>query len=165
VTVAWLVSGIGPKRSEAYTPLGQFTSTISGDGETVRHIFNLVPGAIAVSPSWIEDIIPRAPPNSIIVMYASGEAMAPTIRDGDYLLINVADRERRDGVILALHGVDRICGKAAGDLRGLNTLIVLRLQVQPDGSFRLICDNRNFEPATGDFEVYGRVVWRGGKLP
>jgi phage repressor protein C with HTH and peptisase S24 domain len=78
--------------------------------------------------------------------------MAPTIRDLDLLLIDVTNKEKTDGIYIAMEAKPE--------------LMVRRLQRQPGGGYRLLCDNPAYSPSdVKDVEIAGRVVWRGGKLP
>lgn len=95
-------------------------------------------------------------PETLSVISANGDSMAPTIDDGDALLINHAECEPKDGQVYAL---------ARGD-----EMIVKRLVRDFGGGWIVRSDNLDksrygdFHVSSADVRVVGRVVWRGGGL-
>ncbi len=82
--------------------------------------------------------------------------MDPTIRNGNIMLVNTADRDCGSlGIYLLDIGGDRL---------------VRRVQRKHDGSLTLISDNATYEHDTLNkesaelTEVIGRVIWSGGML-
>jgi phage repressor protein C with HTH and peptisase S24 domain len=81
----------------------------------------------------------------------SGDAMAPTIGNGDLMMLSLRKCEISDGVIVAC----RVGGE----------LTIKRVQREPDGAVQLFSDNRNYgaikvlPDAVGLLDVLGRVVW------
>ena len=85
-----------------------------------------------------------------------GDSMAPTLRDGDEILVDEGDAATRlrDGVYV---------------LRMDDALLVKRLAMGPSRrSMRVCSDNPAYldwpdcDPA--DFDIVGRVVWSGGRV-
>jgi phage repressor protein C with HTH and peptisase S24 domain len=89
---------------------------------------------------------------------AEGDDMAPLIRAGDILLIDLADSDPVEGGVFLLH--DR------------RALIIRRIDVDYDGAWILRADNlarypdRRVLPAAQETQVnlVGRVYWRGGDI-
>ena len=94
-----------------------------------------------------------APPQGVrIAMEAFGDAMAPTIRDGDVLIVDTSDQALREAVYVLLSG---------------SAAIVRRIGLRPTGECVVICDNPRYASETVDsasISILGRVVWKGGRL-
>ena len=94
-----------------------------------------------------------APPRGVrIAMEAFGDAMEPTIRDGDVLVVDTSDQPLSEAVYVLL------CGGAP---------IVRRIGMKPTGECVVICDNPRYAIETvdpADLCVLGRVVWKAGRL-
>lgn len=94
--------------------------------------------------------------NHLAFITASGDSMYPTIYDGDMLLVNLADKQPKDGNIYVLRSGDQHWVKRVqGIINGI----------------RLISDNKAiYDPVDVifndrlDFEVVGRVVYIGHDL-
>lgn len=84
---------------------------------------------------------------------AQGDSMAPTIQDGDLVLLNVGERELRDGKIYVF---------TIGDEAFLKRLRRER------GGLVMISDNPAFPPEAvkhgESLAIIGRVVWGGRRL-
>lgn len=86
----------------------------------------------------------------LLIVFARGDSMIPTIQDKEPLLVNSADKNLDDGFIYVIRNVDKIWVK--------------RVQIQFDGSLLLISDNKTYPPmqldfdASTDIEVIGKVV-------
>lgn len=113
-----------------------------------------VRGGLAFKRDWLARMGLR--PESLSVIAANGESMAPTIHDGEVLLIDHSDTEPQDGKVFAL---------ARGD-----EMVVKRLARDFAGGWVVRSDNSD-KARFGDFHVsdsairiVGRVVWRGGGL-
>lgn len=94
---------------------------------------------------------------NLVIVYAEGDSMMPTIADGDSVLCDRGQTEIIDGEIYAID--------YAGSLR------VKRLRKRFDGGVMIISDNALKHPAESlSFEearhvaVLGRVLWRGGSV-
>lgn len=92
-------------------------------------------------------------PASARAIEAQGDSMVPTINDRDLVLVNIADRELREGKIYVF---------TVGDEAFLKRLRRER------GRWTRISDNEAWrpEPIDGDQEIriIGRVVWGGRRL-
>ena len=113
-----------------------------------------VRGGLAFKRDWLARMGLR--PENLSVIAANGESMAPTIHDGEVLLIDHSDTEPRDGKVFAL---------ARGD-----EMVVKRLARDFAGGWIVRSDNSdkarfgNFHVSDAAIRIVGRVVWRGGGL-
>jgi phage repressor protein C with HTH and peptisase S24 domain len=162
VGVAWLADGDGPApRFESVgggrrRPGSREAST--GDGWD-RFVLPPngpdAPGPLALRQDWIRASL-GVEPEHLILEIASGEAMAPTIRDGGTLLVDTADRVVRSSGIYVL------------EIDGHR--LVKRVQRKHDGGLVLISDHPAYHPdvveksAVETLVVVGRVVWSGGAV-
>lgn len=95
-------------------------------------------------------------PDAIRAANAMGRSMEPRIQDGDLLLINLKEREVKNGKVYAIR-------ESSGDR-------VKRLFMRYDGALRIVSDNPSPEfveevvPANklAHVDIIGRVVWIGG---
>jgi phage repressor protein C with HTH and peptisase S24 domain len=109
---------------------------------------------LALKVEWVRRL-PGAPePYMLFLFEAVGDAMAPTIKGGDLVLINTKDRDIRDGIWAMVS-------------RG-HPPILRRLRSEGGDKFRALCDNpayQNGDPVGGHANVIGRVIWSGGTIP
>ncbi|MDA0698053.1 MAG: XRE family transcriptional regulator [Proteobacteria bacterium] len=86
----------------------------------------------------------------LLIVYAMGDSMIPTIQDKEKLLVNSADKELTDGFIYVI--------------RNQENYWVKRVQRQFDGSLLLISDNKMYPPMqlalneANDVEIIGRWI-------
>lgn len=111
-------------------------------------------GHIAFDRKWLRRLSAEAVALSIIRV--EGDSMAPTLADGDEILVDRGDRERRprDGIYV---------------LRIDGALVVNRLSLGPTrGRVSVTSDNPAYPgwPDCGltDIDLVGRVVWVGRRL-
>jgi phage repressor protein C with HTH and peptisase S24 domain len=111
-------------------------------------------GRIGFDARWVRRL--GANPRGLSMIAVQGESMAPTLNDGDDILVDRTDgaERMRDGIYV---------------MRVEDALIVKRLAVNPaTRSYRIRSDN----PAWPDWadcdpalvEIVGRVVWAGRKM-
>lgn len=110
---------------------------------------------MAVDPRWLKALTGAAAADLSIIR-VEGDSMAPTLNDGDDILVDTSDREARlrDGIYV---------------LRVEGSLLVKRLAVHPFGK-RVTVQSDN--PAYPDWpdcglnkiDCVGRVIWAGRKV-
>lgn len=102
---------------------------------------------------WLKKI--GLDPAAACVIYAIGDSMAPSIMNGDHLLVNTADQRVVDSRVYAIRTYD-------GEIK------VKRLYRRSDGGLTLVSDNPSFIdealPSSAQLEIIGRVVWRCGEM-
>lgn len=87
--------------------------------------------------------------NDLVIFWAKGDSMEPTVANYDALVINTANKRPMDGYIFIVRYGDHLCTK--------------RIQVRAK-SLMLISDNNAYPPIVidednDDFEIIGRVVY------
>ncbi|QGP79242.1 S24 family peptidase [Sphingobium sp. CAP-1] len=111
-------------------------------------------GLMAFDVRWLRHL--GVQPQRVSIIRVDGESMAPTLSDGDDIMVDHDDdaRRLRDGVyVLRLDGVLMVKRIAIGPLRG---------------RFSVVSDNPHYpdwadiDPALVD--IVGRVVWTGRRL-
>ena len=97
----------------------------------------------------------RLKPADAVCVYARGDSMAPGIRDGDLVLLNLTQTTLSDGLVYALRYFDQVRLK--------------RLFRKFDGSLILRSDNASYQDEVvppeyldGNVAIIGQVVYRSG---
>ena len=119
----------------------------SVDGEPVE-------GSIAFDPRWLRDL--GADSRALSIIRVAGDSMAPTLNDGDDILVDggdAADRLRPGIYVLRMDDV----------------LIVKRIAHAPGlGRISVISDNAHFESwpdvPMSAVQLIGRVIWAGRRV-
>lgn len=110
---------------------------------------------IAFDPAWLRRLA-RGGPEQLSIIQVSGDSMAPTLADGDEILVDRGDRAERlrDGIYV---------------LRLDDALLVKRVTLNPaTRTIAVRSDNPaypgwpNCEP--GAVDIVGRVVWAGRRI-
>lgn len=111
-------------------------------------------GVMAFDAHWLRHLGVR--PQRVSIIRVDGESMAPTLNDGDDIMVDHEDDadRLRDGVyVLRLDGVLMVKRIAMGPLRGRFSVVSDNLHY-PDWT--------DIDPALVD--IVGRVVWTGRRL-
>ena len=110
---------------------------------------------IAFEPAWLKRVA-RGAPDQLSIIRVRGDSMAPTLDDGDDILVDRGDgaEKIRDGVYV---------------LRADDALVVKRLAVDPAARTLTIRGDNPAYPAwpdcdPGAVEIVGRVVWVGRRI-
>ena len=112
---------------------------------------------LAFKREWLR--VKGAKADQLIVIYAEGESMWPTINDGDVLLVDRSRIDPVDGQVFVLAGSDGA--------------IVKRLVQGPLGQWILRSDNDDKDEHPdryhlrsngNEHRIIGKVIWRGGDL-
>jgi len=166
VDLNWLLLG------EGSIWRGQGASAVAGDGE-LDYVPVLSTDAVADSGSavsgeehvvdhlpfkrqWLQDTF-HTSARDLCALFVEGDAMAPTLGEGDLVLIDRRSEARspRDGVYVV-----RLAGRPTAR----------RAQLRADGSVLLKTDNPAYdaievEPhGVASLDIVGRVVWIGSRL-
>lgn len=155
------VQGVGaqpnPPHERDYALIPQYhVSGECGSGYLNGH--EEVKGGLAFKRDWLARMSLK--PDSLSVIYACGLSMAPTINEGEVLLVDHDQCEPRDGQVFAF--------ERDGEL------LIKRLVRHPAGSWICRSDNpdkiryADWEPVSteqlGLLRIVGRIVWRGGAM-
>jgi phage repressor protein C with HTH and peptisase S24 domain len=110
---------------------------------------------IAFEGAWLRRLA-RGAPDELSIIRVAGDSMAPTLIDGDDILVDRGDgpARLRDGIYV---------------LRIDGALVVKRCAVNPATRTLSIRSDNPAWPAWGDcdpalVDIVGRVVWKGGKV-
>ena len=109
---------------------------------------------LAFRRDWLKQVTSAAV-DQLALITVRGDSMAPTLIDGDTVLVDRSQRAvRRDGIFVIRHG---------------GQLLVKRLQIDPGrGKVIVSCDNRDYPPLapvdSKHIDVSGRVIWVGRRL-
>lgn len=107
-------------------------------------------GAFRFSARWLRG--QGLDPAMLSAIAVTGDSMAPTLRDGDEILVDRTPRKLTDGIHV---------------VRVEDSLLVKRLDTGRPGTIALVSDNPAYRPlelSPADVTVVGRVVWKSGKL-
>lgn len=110
-------------------------------------------GIIPFASDWIRDMH-RGPISHLKVVRGRGDSMEPTIRDGDFVLVDTSRRR--------LDEQDVVWAVSYGDLG-----MIRRLRQLPGGAVQLMPDNavvRPTEAYDGEMYIMGRVIWIGRRM-
>jgi len=166
VSIEWLAHGTGdgPKGAgrDASTSVdaeGDETgrkTPLRGGHQTVipwHDATGLTEEGLRIGKAWLDAALPRDPAG-LRLLTASGDAMRPTLRDGDLLIVDTAATAVSGGALYAL----RVGGET----------VIRRLDRRFDGGLRAMADNERYPPqdiapeAAERLDVLGEIVWTGG---
>lgn len=112
---------------------------------------------IRAEESWIKSVSPSSDVKHLEIITASGDSMAPTICDKDFVLV---DRAQTAGTVDGVY----VVGYAG-------TIYIKRIQRQIDGGLLLISDNAKYPPIRvgadeiGYLKIFGRCASIGAVRP
>lgn len=117
------------------------------DGEAIH-------SAVAFDPRWLRDM--GADPRALTIIRVEGDSMAPTLNDGDDILVDgsVDGKRLRDGIYV---------------LRMDDALMVKRVTRAPgQGRIAVISDNAHYKSwddlPLDAVHLVGRVIWTGRRI-
>lgn len=150
VDARWLMTGEGNPTPGEMVYLPQFAVEASaGTGAVVEGGHSN--GAVAFRADWLRQV--GVSPRHAHVLFARGDSMEPTIRDGDLLIIDRSiDRVVDAGIYVCTVG---------------GMVVVKRVQIRRDGTLVLKSDNGHYDDEIippGELEsvtIEGRVCWSG----
>jgi phage repressor protein C with HTH and peptisase S24 domain len=133
-------------------------AVLAAGGGAENHSEELI-GHLAFRRSWLRRIGVSA--SSAVLARASGESMAPTIHDGDMLLI---DRAKAEPPETQRGPKDTRPSSIFAILDGDTGARVKRIELAAPGTLALLSDNPAFAPefrATSSVTIIGKVIWWG----
>lgn len=110
-------------------------------------------GIVPFSRTWLRSMMGGTVAD-LFVARGDGDSMEPTLKDGDIVLIDSAQK--------TIRAQDRIWAVSYGDLG-----MIKRVRRTPGGSYLLLSDNPNVTPVEcfdDEMQVIGRVVWIGRRI-
>ena len=152
VDIAWLATGAGA--AQASQTLSESRVPAYRPASLLQACEKALTAALNFDEEWLQQLC-GARRDEVCLLEMRGEAMEPTLRSGDLLLIDRrATQVDQDG----LYAV-----RAAA-------LEIKRIQKRPAGALRLGSDNTNYKSTTltraaaARLSILGRVVWYGRRL-
>lgn len=143
--------------NDRYAFIPQYSAkAAAGFGHENPHVESVA--TLAFKREWLR--IKGVNPKNLIVIYADGESMWPTIDDHDVLLVDKSRAEPADGQIFVMASADK-------------GVIVKRLVQSPLGGWIIRSDNEDkgeypdlmlSRSEINEHRIIGRVIWRGGDL-
>lgn len=143
--------------NDRYAFIPQYSAkAAAGFGHENPHVESVA--TLAFKREWLR--IKGVNPKHLIVIYADGESMWPTIDDHDVLLVDKSRTEPADGQIFVMASADK-------------GAIVKRLVQSPLGGWIIRSDNEDKDEypdlllsrsEINEHRIIGRVIWRGGDL-
>jgi len=156
----WLIHGIGnvegtspfiENPDEAFVAIAHATPRPSmGGGAVVDEFEETADRAYHFRRSWIRHSL-KANPSQLRIMHVQGDSMAPTLLDGDAVLVDMTRRAPNPPGIFVLDD-------------GLG-LVAKRLEHIPSSdppAVRVISDNGFYSPyerSAGEIHIVGRIRW------
>jgi phage repressor protein C with HTH and peptisase S24 domain len=157
VSIEWLATGQEASKSEeppaeageyVYLPRNSLRTSSGRAAAENRQVVDY----LAFKNEWLRRRV-GIDPKGLMLIEAVSDSMAPTIDEGDLVLVDLRDpRFRYDGVYVL---------RASGDLP------IKRIQRRPDGKLIIRNDNAAYEPsvvAADSVNIVGHAIWAGGKL-
>lgn len=175
VTAGWLATGDGPmvpprrggalvptelsELSEGYVALPRYGTPQTAAGAGLQVTREEVVDWVYFKAEWLHRTL-GVSPHELAIIEAVGDSMAPTIQDGDLLIVDLTSPKfRSDGIYVIAPGGE------------LDALSVKRVSVGPLGSMIVSSDNQAYgrrdEIPREELEavrIVGRVVWAGGRI-
>ena len=109
--------------------------------------------SMGFAPKWLRRL--GADPANLSLIVVDGDSMAPTLGDGDDIMVDhaAATRPLRDGIYV---------------LRMEDVLLVKRVAMGPSGKLTIRSDNPQYpdweDVSAENVNIIGRVVWTGRRL-
>jgi SOS-response transcriptional repressor LexA len=152
LSLDWLLTGKEPPcvTSSEFTPIPKVKIPLSG-GPGSWELDPQVEGYYEFRTKWLKS---KGQPNYMKLMQVVGDSMAPTICDGDHVLVDESRKEPEDGKIMALVGRN-------------NEALVKRIRIHLDGKILLVSDHEKTHDGPYDPEeltILGKVIWLGREL-
>jgi len=164
--LSWIADGTGPKRIDEheivtfsedgpdpseYTYIPRYNVAASCGGGAIVDA-EAIQEHLAFRTGWVSSMGPK---DHLALIAITGDSMAPSLQDGDVVMLNMNDRDIKDGSVYAIQ------------LDG--TLLVKRLRRRLDGSILVISDNPSIAdeilpPGAPAPNIIGRIIWACGRM-
>jgi transcriptional regulator with XRE-family HTH domain len=151
------VGGDTEAAEDKYAHIPQYSAkAAAGFGHENPHVESIA--TLAFKREWLK--LKGVKPDNLMVIYAEGESMWPTINDHDVLLVDKSKIEPANGHVFVLSSTDK-------------GAIVKRLVQSPLGGWIVRSDNEAKDEypdlllsrsEVNEHRIIGRVIWRGGDL-
>lgn len=162
VSPLWLVTGEGSQESlltesakEGFVMFHRFELEMD-TSSTSRHLeSDQIVDHIAFKEEWLDNAL-CVPSKDLAMIQVKGDGMAPSLCDGDLVLVDLRGARIEDSAIYVL------------EFGG--SLLVKRIQRRLDGSVVIKCDNPHYETEiisqdqAESLKIVGRAVWAGRRL-
>ena len=162
VSPGWLLTGEDPGLSmqtvsatEGYVVFQHYEIDTDAAGSH-RHIeSDQIVDSIAFKEEWLDNAL-CVPGGDLAMIKVKGDGMAPSLNDGDLVLVDLRGARIEDSAIYVL------------EFGG--SLLVKRIQRRLDGSVVIKCDNPHYETEifsqeqAESLKIVGRAVWAGRRL-
>lgn len=151
-----LPTGVSVKLTDDHARLQEIPAPVAPGHVEIRRVGN---GAhtespvsmIVVSQSWAAAHFPGRDPSAIRVIDVRGDAMAPTLANGDWVFVDTSER----GVDIDALWVFLVQGRRGPEY------MIKRVQRRTDGSLMLIQDNERYPPEVVDAAAQARLEVAG----
>lgn len=150
VSLDWLAYGVGEATTDGLNPEG--VPTRGGTHVVIPWLDDRDEG-LRIGRPWLETAVGRDAATLRLVA-VTGDAMVPTLREGDLAIIDVSSRQVIGGSIYGL------------TIEG--GVLLRRLEQRIGGGVRVLSDNGHYPPqdltdkAAAALEIVGQLVWAGG---
>ncbi|HLW69829.1 MAG TPA: helix-turn-helix domain-containing protein [Candidatus Binataceae bacterium] len=154
-SLGWLVSGEGAMRPGEEVP--------GGYALPASPFYNVQPPPFAFKEEWLADLITESgakkPGEQIYLIAVTDDAMEPTLKRKDLLLVHRRALRRGESGLYALVIRDPV---------GTGQLVARRIQWELDGTLTIRCDNPAYRSETRALraeeapQIVGPILWRAG---
>lgn len=151
------VGGDTEAAEDKYAHIPQYSAkAAAGFGHENPHVESIA--TLAFKREWLR--IKGVKADNLIVIYAEGESMWPTINDHDVLLVDKSKIEPADGHVFVLTSTE----KGAIVKRLIKTALgswIVRSDNEDKDEYRDLLLSRS---EINEHRIIGKVIWRGGDL-
>ncbi|WP_234931101.1 MULTISPECIES: LexA family transcriptional regulator [Gluconobacter] len=155
VSLDWLAFGVGDAPITAPHAAGSSESPTRGGHQTVIPWIDDRDEGLRVSKAWLETTVGRET-TGLRLISVTGDAMTPTLREGDLAMIDTSSINVQGGAVFAL----RVEGN----------ILIRRLERRLGGGIRALADHDRYPPQdlspdeAQALTLLGEVIWSGGPL-
>ena len=154
VSLRWLATGEGAQQDgvpEGYAMPPHRRLEVAGK-PGARLSSGQIVDTIAFKQEWLQRRL-GLEPNAVVLVEAMGDAMTPTIEEGNLMMVDISEPPFKDDGVYVIVRDERLC--------------VRRVSRRLDGTIVASTDNPAYSAETvqaDSIKLVGRVVWRGGRI-